>query len=184
MNDRLSIRDLRAEEARDLGRLMVRVYSRLPGFPTPRDQPAYYELLAGIGRFQSKPGARVLVAISSLGDLVGGVVYFGDMAQYGSGGTATAERNASGIRLLGVDPMYQGAGAGRALTVACIDLARQAGHSQVILHTTQAMQRAWGLYERLGFARSEDLDFPQQGLPVYGFRLKLSGESREARISA
>jgi hypothetical protein len=35
------------------------------------------------------------------------------------------------------------------------------------------MQIAWGLYERLGFVRSKDLDFSQQGLPVYGFRLAL-----------
>ena len=35
------------------------------------------------------------------------------------------------------------------------------------------MQVAWGLYIRLGFARSEDLDFLQQGFPVFGFRLKL-----------
>jgi ribosomal protein S18 acetylase RimI-like enzyme len=60
------------------------------------------------------------------------------------------------------------------LARACIDLAEEKGHSQVILHTTQAMHVAWGLYERLGFARSEDLDFSQQSLSVYGFRLKLT----------
>jgi hypothetical protein len=35
------------------------------------------------------------------------------------------------------------------------------------------MQVAWRLYEQLDFVRSEDLDFSQQGLPVYGFRLRL-----------
>jgi hypothetical protein len=35
---------------------------------------------------------------------------------------------------------------------------------------------AWGLYERLGFERSEDLDFMQGELPVYGFRLSLAGK--------
>ena len=64
-------------------------------------------------------------------------------------------------------------GAGRALTNACILLARAKGHSQVVLHTTQAMQVAWGLYESLGFERSKDLDFMQERLPVFGFRLKL-----------
>lgn len=38
------------------------------------------------------------------------------------------------------------------------------------------MRLAWGLYERLGFQRSEDLDFAQQGLPVFGFRCRLVQE--------
>jgi GNAT superfamily N-acetyltransferase len=169
----LTIRDLRPAERAALGRLMVEVYSHLDGFPKPADQPKYYEMLADIGSFADTPSARVLVATSAEGALVGGVVYFGDMAQYGSGGTATREMNASGIRLLGVDPTYRNAGVGKALTEACIQLARDAGHAQVILHTTQAMQVAWGLYLRLGFVRSEDLDFLQQGFPVFGFRLNL-----------
>lgn len=169
-----TISELRAEEGEALGRLMVRVYAALPGFPSPVEQPAYYDMLANIARFGEKPGTKVLVAHSSEGKLVGGVVYFGEMAQYGSGGTATAERNASGIRLLAVDPEFRGGGAGRALTETCIELARKRGHAQVILHTTQAMQVAWVMYDRLGFRRSEDLDFLQQGFPVFGFRLNLS----------
>jgi hypothetical protein len=43
----------------------------------------------------------------------------------------------------------------------------------MVLHTTQAMQVAWAMYEKLGFTRSEDLDFEQEGLPVFGFRLPL-----------
>ncbi len=41
------------------------------------------------------------------------------------------------------------------------------------------MRTAWGLYERMGFARSEDLDFLQQGFPVFGFRLPLDADSRK-----
>ena len=169
----LTIRDLEPAEHDALGQLMVEVYSGLAGFPTPAEQPRYYELLANIGAFAEQPGVRVLVAVTAEGELAGGVVYFADMARYGSGGSATAVRNASGIRLLGVAPGFRQSGAGKALTAACIQLAREAGHAQVILHTTQAMRIAWGLYERLGFARSDDLDFSQQGLPVYGFRLAL-----------
>jgi ribosomal protein S18 acetylase RimI-like enzyme len=63
---------------------------------------------------------------------------------------------------------------GKALTAECIRLARDAGHSQVILHTTAAMRTAWTMYERMGFARAEELDFLQEGFPVYGFRLRLA----------
>ena len=173
MTMHLTIHDLHPEEFAALGRLMVEVYSNLEGFPTPEEQPRYYELLANIGSFTETKDARVLVAVTAEEELVGGVVYFGDMAQYGSGGTATTVKDASGIRLLGVSPRFRGLGAGRALTQACLQLAREKGQAQVILHTTQAMQIAWQLYERLGFVRSEDLDFSQQELPVFGFRLQL-----------
>src|SRR5262249_51454687 len=94
----LTIRDLRRDEYATLARWMVDVSANLDGFPNPAEQPAYYEMLMNIGRFAEKPDTRVLVAISAQGDLVGGVVYFGDMAGYGSGGTATAVKDASGIR--------------------------------------------------------------------------------------
>lgn len=173
MHAPLTIRDIRRDEHDALGKLMVRVYSSLEGFPTPLEQPAYYELLANIGQFTERPSARVLVAVTPDGALAGGVVYFGDMAQYGSGGIATTVSDASGIRLLAVDPRFRGAGVGKALTAECIRLARDAGHAEVILHTTAAMQTAWAMYERIGFARDEALDFLQEGFPVYGFRLRL-----------
>jgi hypothetical protein len=36
-----------------------------------------------------------------------------------------------------------------------------------------AMQTAWKMYEKLDFKRSEDLNFMQGELPVFGFRLQL-----------
>lgn len=173
MHTPITIRGVRPGEVAALGQLMVRVYSSLDGFPTPLEQPRYYEQLTNIGQFSERPGARVLVAVTPGEELTGGVVYFGDMTQYGSGGIATTVRDASGIRLLAVDPRFRGSGVGRALTGACIALAREAKHSQVILHTTAAMRTAWAMYERIGFVRAEELDFRQEGFPVYGFRLPL-----------
>lgn len=174
----IRVRELVADEAEALGRLLVGVYSGLPGFPSIEAQPAYYDMLLRVGDFAHRDGAKVLVASSARGELLGGVVYFGNMAQYGSGGTATQVRNASGIRLLGVSPDARRLGVGRALTRACIDLARAAGHAQVILHTTLSMQAAWRMYVELDFVRSPDLDFLQADLPVFGFRLRLDCHER------
>lgn len=173
----MEIRGMLQEESEQLGQLMVEVYSNLDGFPTPSEQPGYYAMLANIGSFAEQKDTQVLVAISAEGELAGGVVYFDDMAGYGAGGTARAEKNASGIRLLGVDPRFRGSGIGKALTNACIKLARDSGHPQIILHTTQAMKVAWDLYQKLGFKRSTDLDFVQEELPVFGFRLWIEGDS-------
>lgn len=176
MTRSLYIREIRKDEFQTLGRLMVEVYSNLAGFPKPDEQPRYYEMLENIGHFSERKDAKVLVAISADDELVGGIVYFGDMAEYGSGGIATTVKNASGIRLLGVSARARGMGVGKALARACIQLARDNGHAHIVLHTTQPMQVAWSLYEKLGFERSKDLDFTQEGLPVFGFRLWLAGK--------
>jgi len=172
----IKVRRAKSDEYEQLGKLMIEVYSSLNDFPTQDEQPDYYMMLANIGHFAEQEGTQVLVATSADDRIVGGVIYFGDMSKYGSGGTATAETTASGIRLLAVDPRSRGGGVGKALTSACIQLAKSQGHSQVILHTTQAMQVAWGLYQKLGFEPSIDLDFVQGKLAVFGFRLRLQEE--------
>jgi len=72
-----------------------------------------------------------------------------------------------------VHHMARGKGIGKLLTKECINKARANNFSQMIIHTTMAMQTAWRMYESMGFKRSEDLDFMQGDLPVYGFRLTL-----------
>ncbi len=152
---------------------MVQVYSQLEGFPKKYDQPDYYNMLANIGALTKQPKTELLVAVSSEGKIEGAVVYFSDMKFYGSGGTATKEHNASGFRLLAVDATARGKGVGKLLTNKCIQNAKGNKHYQVVIHTTKAMQVAWKMYERIGFKRSEDLDFMQGELPVFGFRLLL-----------
>lgn len=172
--EKYTIRNARPEEFAAIGQLMVRVYSQLEGFPKESEQPAYYKMLANIGELTHKPGTELLVAASPAGAVAGGVVYFNDMQYYGSGGTATKEKNAAGFRLLAVDPSVRGQGIGKLLTLECIRRAREARLAQVIIHSTRAMQTAWKMYEGMGFVRSEDLDFIQGELPVFGFRLLLS----------
>lgn len=168
-----TVRKARDNEYGPLGRLMVQVYSQLDGFPKENEQPRYYHMLANIGELVNNPGVEILVAVSADGGLAGGVVYFSDMSHYGSGGMATKEKNTSGFRLLAVDPMSRGNGAGKLLVQSCIQKAKEKKHHQVIIHSTKAMQTAWSMYERLGFTRSADLDFQQGELSVFGFRLQL-----------
>lgn len=166
-----TIRNARPNEFAEIGKLMVKVYSQLEGFPKESEQPKYYEMLANIGALTEKPETELLIAISSDNKIAGGLVYFGDMKYYGSGGTATKEKNAAGFRLLAVDNTVRGHGIGKLLTNECIRKTKTKKINQVIIHTTKAMQTAWKMYEKLGFKRSEDLDFMQGELPVYGFRL-------------
>lgn len=165
------VRNAKPIEFEPIGQLMVEVYSNLEGFPKATEQPNYYKMLANIGEFASKPATELLVAVSEEDKIVGGVVYFNEMQYYGSGGSATKEKNAAGFRLLAVDPVTRGQGVGKLLVKECIQKAKASQLSQVIIHTTLAMQTAWKMYENMGFQRSEDLDFMQGELPVFGFRL-------------
>jgi len=168
-----TVRNAEPFEFEEVGKLMVRVYSQLDGFPKETEQPDYYKMLLKIGDFTKKPKTELLVAVSSNGQIAGGVVYFNDMQFYGSGGTAIKEKNASGFRLLAVDPSVRGGGIGKLLTNKCISKAKDQKSAQVIIHTTKAMLVAWKMYENLGFKRSEDLDFMQGELSVFGFRMFL-----------
>jgi GNAT superfamily N-acetyltransferase len=176
-----TIRNAQPAEFNDIGKLMVRVYSQLEGFPKEDEQPNYYKTLLNIGDFIHKPGTELLVAVSSEQTIVGGVLFFNNMQHYGSGGTATTEKNAAGFRLLAVDPQVQGKGIGKLLTQACIQKTKDQQLPQLIIHSTKAMQTAWKMYEAIGFRRSADLDFKQGELEVFGFRLEIS--NIEQRIS-
>ncbi len=169
------IRNARSEEFTIIGKLMVDVYSQLDGFPKEEEQPEYYNMLRNIGELTAaKPKSELIVAVTDDGFVCGAVVYFSDMKYYGSGGTATSEKNAGGFRLLAVDNSCRGQGIGKELSVECIRRSRDHGNQQVIIHSTKAMEIAWRMYEKLGFVRSEDLDFIQVELPVFGFRYYLN----------
>lgn len=168
-----TVRNAKPYEFAEIGKLMVGVYSRLEGFPKEHEQPSYYKMLANVGELTKKPGTELLIAVSSEDKIAGAVVYFNDMKHYGSGGMAVNEPNAAGFRLLAVNPANQGQGIGKLLTNACISRAQNNKREQVIIHTTLAMQPAWRMYESIGFKRSEDLDFMQGKLSVFGFRLLL-----------
>lgn len=62
------------------------------------------------------------------------------------------------IRFVSVDPQHTGKGIGRTLTQHCIDLARTNGEQVIALHTSEMMNEARHIYEKLGFKRLKELD--------------------------
>ena len=55
------------------------------------------------------------------------------------------------MRLFVVDPAARGLGIGKALAEACIARARDGGVAVFALHTSNIMQVALSMYERMGF---------------------------------
>ena len=79
------------------------------------------------------------------------------------------------FRLLAVAPAAQGLGIGAALVTECIRRARQSGAAVLTLDTTEMMQVAMDMYERMGFEHTPELDFyPAPNVTVKGYRLVLA----------
>jgi ribosomal protein S18 acetylase RimI-like enzyme len=78
------------------------------------------------------------------------------------------------VRLLAVAPLARGRGVGAALMQECVRRVRKTGGRVLSLHTTDMMQAALRMYERMGFVRAPELDFhPAPGVTVQGYRLDL-----------
>jgi GNAT superfamily N-acetyltransferase len=167
------IREAKPAEFQEIGNLMIDVFSSLKGFPDKIEMPEYYKRLQNIGNITKDPNTSLLIAVTKDERIGGAVVYIGDMQYYHSGGIAPKEKNASGFRLLVVDPTIRGKGIGGILAHACIQKGKEENKKQIIIHTTKVMQTAWEMYEKMGFRRSDDLDFSLGDLEILGFRLVL-----------
>ncbi|MBO6795448.1 MAG: GNAT family N-acetyltransferase [Balneolaceae bacterium] len=137
----IELREAKEQEFETIGSLMVDVYSNLKGFFDPEEQPKYFQMLQNVGELTKQSHTKLFVAIVK-DQIAGAVIYFSDMSVYGSGGTATQIKNASGFRLLAVNPTFRGQGIGKFLINACIGQAKADGNQRMIIHTTEAMKVA------------------------------------------
>lgn len=76
------------------------------------------------------------------------------------------------LRMVGVDPAYQGRGIARKLTLMSIDVARQLGEKTIALHTSEMMDAARHLYESLGFSVLHEIP-PRLGKKYWLYSLDL-----------
>jgi ribosomal protein S18 acetylase RimI-like enzyme len=161
----VEVRRVHADEHDRAGRLVVAAYCALPG---GRLSEGYAAALADLkGR---SADAEVLVAVEGE-DLLGCVTFVPDASSRWAEGLEDGEAS---IRMLGVDPLFQGRGAGSALVDACIDRARAIGRGAIFLHSTPAMGAAHRLYLRAGFVRLPERDWaPVDPVQLLAFRLDL-----------
>ncbi|WP_432105793.1 GNAT family N-acetyltransferase [Streptomyces sp. bgisy091] len=125
------------------------------------DEDPYLEQLRAIGRRAAE--AEVLAASDAGGRLLGGVTY----VPPGSPWADIARSGEAEFRMLAVASGARGRGTGEALVRACVERARAAGLSRIVLSTHPAMLGAHRLYARLGFVRTPERDWnPLPGRPA------------------
>jgi GNAT superfamily N-acetyltransferase len=158
----VEIRTVKPGEYAEAGRATAAAYAAFdPAAASPNAD--YLDRVADIGA--RAPHSIVLGAFED-GKPVGTVTL--EVADRIPGGhpRPPLEPDEAHVRMLGVEPSFQGRGVARLLMEIAIEEARRAGKLRITLETTEAMVAAHRLYESMGFVRVGDLVFDD------GFRLR------------
>ncbi len=168
--NKLKIRDARAEDRDAALKVTLSAFQQYADvLPPPRWEGYHENILTTLS--EDVPPAMQIVAEKE-GIIVGSVLLYPPGAAFSTPeeGNLTCPE----ARLLAVAPEARGLGIGTALMQECIRRARSLGASCLNLHTTDMMQVAMRMYERMGFVRAPELDFhPDPSITVKGYRLNL-----------
>jgi GNAT superfamily N-acetyltransferase len=107
--------------------------------------------------------SELLVVRDGAGEVVGSVA----LVLSGAFGNVTTSDEEAAFRMLVVDPAVQGRGVGELLVRTCLDRARAAGKTRMVISTDPRMIAAHRLYARSGFTRLPERDWS----PVPGIDL-------------
>jgi GNAT superfamily N-acetyltransferase len=169
------IRDARPDERAAANELTLRAYAE---YATIMSAAAWAGLEAAMrSALGSDERVERIVALRDE-KLVGSVMLYPASADAYSG--AVGRASSPEVRLLAVAPNARGLGIGRALMAECVRRARDAGASELGVHTSRSMQIAMRMYERMGFVRAADSDFQPAGAElVQAYRLPLTGHATD-----
>jgi ribosomal protein S18 acetylase RimI-like enzyme len=76
------------------------------------------------------------------------------------------------IRMVGVDPEYEGRGIAQSLTQMCVDHAKKNKEKIIALHTSEFMDAARHIYEKAGFKKIQELE-PRYGKKYWLYTIEL-----------
>ena len=157
----------RPEEYATLGGIVVAAYRHVDGAWM---SDGYAATIADVGGRAAQPGVVVLAARIE-GQPVGCATVALSNSDFAEG---DAGDDAAVLRMVGVDPAFQGLGAGRALVAVAAAIARESERRRLILFTQPVMTSAQRLYESLGFLRRPETDWQvPDGPALLGYELAL-----------
>jgi ribosomal protein S18 acetylase RimI-like enzyme len=166
----MEIREVRPEEYEEAGRVAALAYRE---FAPPGDED-WEEYLGEIADVAARAGVTTVLVALEDGRILGTATMELDHKVPGSDPERQLEPGEAHLRMLGVDPGVRGRGVGRALVEASIELARARGKRFVGLSTTNVMEIARGMYERMGFEPVPERDRHfDNGFALYAYRYPL-----------
>lgn len=167
-NDILHIRDARPDELDEVSQLLKEAYQQ---YESSIPSPIWESYLEDIMDAGSRLDDAELIIAELDGLLVGTVTLYLEASRSSQEGWP---RGWAGIRLLAVRPAYRKRGIGHALMEECLRCCRRQGIPTIGLHTSEVMDVARRMYERMGFVRVPEFDFrPAPEVTVMAYRLEL-----------
>ena len=151
----ITIREARDDEHREAGRVTAGAYAEFAPVGD-EDWQGYLARIADV----SDRAARTTIVVAVDADRIVGSATLELTARVEEPEDPPLHPHEAHIRMLGVDPSVRGHGVGTRLMEACERLAVAQGKTLMTLHTTQRMDAAQRMYERLGYVRGEDRVFP------------------------
>jgi GNAT superfamily N-acetyltransferase len=149
----IEIRDYENPDAEELNQLAVSAFSQFRD--EYQDWPA---MRAGLLKTSALSATGEVIVVESQDRLVGAVAYFGPNSQK----APFFDQRWPVIRMLIVDPAFQGNGLGRALSMECIARAKRDRSPIIALHTSPIMTVALPMYLKMGFVKAYDAP------PIFG----------------
>jgi GNAT superfamily N-acetyltransferase len=170
----LQIRDARADDQDAIRDVTIAAYQEYAAVMQAHWENYRHSILATLE--DVKPAEQIVAEQG--GTLVGTVLLFPAGTVLTTPDGASVTLTWPEIRLLAVAPATRGHGIGATLVRECLRRGRQAGCAAVTLHTTDMMQVAMSMYERMGFVRAPELDFvPAPGITIKGYRYRFDDGS-------
>ena len=166
--EHLVLREARSDELDNVALLIRAANQQYENFLPPEAWKFYLEDMMDVRR---RLNESQLIVAELDGQLAGTVTLYLDAKHSSLEGWVNGW---AGIRLLAVHPAHRGRGIGRALMEECIRRCRKQGIATIGLHTTEMMDVARRMYEKMGFVRVPELDVhPGPGVVVMAYRLDL-----------
>ncbi|MFC2032418.1 GNAT family N-acetyltransferase [Chloroflexota bacterium] len=167
-NEFILIRDARLDELDKISLLLKEAYQQYENM-LPTDAWNYY--VEDIINVRSRLDESQLIVAEVKKQLAGTVTLY---LKTHCSEKQRWPRGWAGIRLLAVHPSYRSRGIGRILMEECLRHCRKEGITTVGLHTTEIMDVARRMYERMGFIRVPKFDvYPRPGVVVMSYRFDL-----------
>ena len=167
-NDSVHVRNALPEELDEVSQLLQAAYRQYERFMPSEAWQAYLEDILNV---RSRLTLAELIVDELNSKLVGTVTLY--LKNSHPSETRWPEGWAS-IRLLAVHPKYRRQGISHVLMDECIRRCRERGISTIGLRTTEIMDIARRMYERMGFTRIPEFDFhPSQEVVIAAYHLNL-----------
>jgi GNAT superfamily N-acetyltransferase len=168
----LHMRDARADDQNAIRDVTVQAYQEYAAVMPEHWKDYLQGILATLANV--KPAEQIVAEQDDA--IVGAVLLFPAGTILTTPDGAAVTRTWPEVRLLAVLPARRGHGVGSALVRECMRRARRSGAAALTLHTTDMMQAAMRMYERIGFVRAPELDFyPAPEITVKGYRYRFDG---------